>query len=159
MQIARLIICNYCCRSRSALECILKRTDPSGLIFIVIGSSCLQEGLKHSTNDRIVITVRENGRVSSVWTYRRKTSTNTTNTNRARTATCRAPRHPCLNRFVRRVSCLFTDGAFAQYQNCPNNPEEFNSVSQIDRISRILFPVAFLVFQIFYWNSYDLSNN
>lgn len=36
-----------------------------------------------------------------------------------------------------------------------NNPEKaLNSVSQIDKISRIVFPVAFAILNAFYWFSY-----
>ena len=36
-----------------------------------------------------------------------------------------------------------------------NNPEKaLNSVSQIDKISRIVFPMAFILLNGFYWFSY-----
>ena len=36
-----------------------------------------------------------------------------------------------------------------------NNPEKaLNSVSKIDKISRIVFPLAFGLLNVFYWYSY-----
>ena len=36
-----------------------------------------------------------------------------------------------------------------------NNPEKaLNSVSKIDKISRIVFPMAFTLLNLFYWYSY-----
>lgn len=36
-------------------------------------------------------------------------------------------------------------------QEPPEMEKTYNSVSKIDQMSRILFPVAFIIFNLFYW--------
>lgn len=53
------------------------------------------------------------------------------------------------------LNCLVGDGAYAgQSSVSPPGVELINSVSRIDRLSRILFPSAFTAFHVFYWIHY-----
>lgn len=38
----------------------------------------------------------------------------------------------------------------------PRVEKTYNSVSKIDQVARILFPVAFIIFNIIYWSVYLL---
>lgn|SRR6218665_769886 len=53
------------------------------------------------------------------------------------------------------LNCLVGDGAYAAGQSSVSpGVELINSVSRIDRLSRILFPSAFAAFHVFYWIHY-----
>lgn len=36
-------------------------------------------------------------------------------------------------------------------QETPETEKTYNSVSKIDQMSRIVFPIAFIIFNLFYW--------
>lgn len=52
------------------------------------------------------------------------------------------------------LNCLVGDGAYAGQSSVAPGIELINSVSRIDRLSRILFPSAFAAFHVFYWIHY-----
>lgn len=55
----------------------------------------------------------------------------------------------------------------SNYQTCTNNPPaqrlshardlKMNSVSKIDKISRVLFPLLFIAINFFYWCTYNTN--
>jgi hypothetical protein len=65
----------------------------------------------------------------------------------------------------RRMSAI-RDNCLLQFWNCvkgsasykrhrqKTSPEGINSVSRIDSLSRVVFPVAFFTFHVFYWMAY-----
>ena len=60
------------------------------------------------------------------------------------------PRENCCSKLI---NCI---KGSAEYRDLKlrTSLEGINSVSDIDRLARLLFPVAFTVFHIFYWFSY-----
>ena len=54
--------------------------------------------------------------------------------------------------------CIVSDPIFKKQMTKRANPKGINSVSQCDRISRIIFPMSFLLLNILYWKSYYKYN-
>jgi hypothetical protein len=51
-------------------------------------------------------------------------------------------------------NCLLGSYSYRLKQRRQARFKNFNSVSKIDRISRIIFPILFLIFHILYWTLY-----
>ncbi|KAK2169074.1 hypothetical protein LSH36_12g08010 [Paralvinella palmiformis] len=55
-------------------------------------------------------------------------------------------------------NCLLGSYSYRLKQQKRARYKTFNSVSKIDKISRILFPVLFVIFNILYWTLYLRTN-
>jgi len=61
----------------------------------------------------------------------------------------------CLVQFV---YCLLGSSSYRLRRQRLIGDKRFNSVSKIDQLSRVIFPVSFIVFQTCYWSFYIYAN-
>ena len=54
--------------------------------------------------------------------------------------------------------CIMGTSSYRVKQQKKNLHKSFNSVSKIDKASRVVFPLSFLIFNIFYWAIYLHAN-
>lgn len=62
-----------------------------------------------------------------------------------------SPRETCCYMFWK---CLIGSAAYRERRKRDRCYSSVNSVSQIDRVSRVVFPVSFLLFNVLYWVLY-----
>ena len=63
----------------------------------------------------------------------------------------------CFRQFLR---CIIADETFRrQRQKAAAQESSSNSVSKIDQIARVLFPLSFLLLNAFYWTIYAYSTS
>jgi hypothetical protein len=60
---------------------------------------------------------------------------------------------------IRLLHCLRGDAGYRQLMRRTASPTGVNSVSMIDKVSRVLFPTAFLCLNCVYWIGYSQHDN